>query len=92
MGNPARSKRDRERAKQEKAAQKRARRQGGGTPDDTADTIFDGAATAPDGPRRSQDEVLADLAQLHRRFDDEQIGFDEFESAKAALLAQLAVD
>jgi len=33
--------------------------------------------------------VLADLAALHQRFDDEQIGFEDFESAKAELLAQL---
>jgi hypothetical protein len=33
--------------------------------------------------------VLADLAKLHARFDDEQIGFDEFEEAKQGLLAQL---
>lgn len=40
-------------------------------------------------PARPQDEVLADLAALHQRFDDEQISFDDFESSKADLLAQL---
>jgi hypothetical protein len=40
-------------------------------------------------PSRPQDEVLADLAALHQRFDDEQISFEDFESAKADLLAQL---
>ncbi len=40
-------------------------------------------------PARPQDEVLADLASLHQRFDDEQISFEDFESSKADLLAQL---
>jgi hypothetical protein len=35
--------------------------------------------------------VLADIARLHQRFADEQIGFDDFETAKAALLAELSV-
>ena len=39
--------------------------------------------------RRPQEEVLADLAKLHQRFEDEQIGFDDFETAKLALLEQL---
>jgi hypothetical protein len=40
-------------------------------------------------PSRPQDQVLADLAALHQRFDDEQISFDDFEDAKAGLLAEL---
>lgn len=35
--------------------------------------------------------MLADLAALHRQFADEQIGFDDFEAAKAELLAELSV-
>jgi hypothetical protein len=33
--------------------------------------------------------VLADLARLHDLFHDEQVSFDDFESSKAALLAEL---
>ena len=44
---------------------------------------------APTVPSRPQDQVLADLAALHQRFDDEQISFDDFEDAKAGLLAEL---
>lgn len=40
---------------------------------------------------RAQEEVLADLARLHQRFHDEQVGFEDFESSKAALLAELDV-
>ena len=42
--------------------------------------------------RRAQDDVLADLAHLHQQFDDEQVSFDDFESANSQLLAQLAVE
>ena len=42
--------------------------------------------------KRPQDDVLADLAALHQRFDDEQVSFEDFESAKSLLLAQLAVE
>ncbi|MDO8361882.1 MAG: hypothetical protein Q7V88_03225 [Actinomycetota bacterium] len=44
------------------------------------------------GVRRPQDDVLAELAQLHQQFDDEDITFDEFEAAKSELIAQLAVE
>jgi hypothetical protein len=40
-------------------------------------------------PARPQEDVLADLARLHDRFHDEQVSFDDFESSKAALLAEL---
>ena len=75
-----RAKRDREKARQEKQAMKRERRLAG--PD--TDVIDE-----PAGPTRPQDEVLADLAKLHQRFEDEQISFDDFEDAKAGLLAEL---
>ena len=75
-----RAKRDREKAKQEKQALKREKKLAG--PDTSAD---DGPST----PARPQDVVLAELAALHQRFDDEQISFDDFEDAKSALLAEL---
>lgn len=76
-----RAKRDREKARQEKQALKREKKLAG--PD------TDGADEAPSAPSRPQDVVLADLAALHQRFDDEQISFDDFEDAKSALLAEL---
>jgi hypothetical protein len=78
-----RAKRDRERARQEKQALKRDRKEALALagPDDT-----DAAA-----PKRPQDEVLADLGRLHQRFADEQIDFDDFESAKRELMSQLEV-
>jgi hypothetical protein len=50
-----------------------------------------GPAPSPGTPRRSQAEVLASLAALHQRFEDEQISFDDFESSKADLMAQLDI-
>ena len=83
-----RAKRDREKARQEKAALKRNRRQSGEgvVVDDepSADPRF-GAR------KREQDEVLADLARLHQRFEDESIDFDTFELAKNDLIAELDV-
>jgi hypothetical protein len=75
-----RAKRDREKAKQEKQALKRERKLAGPATDESDE---------PTGPVRPQDQVLADLAALHQRFDDEAIDFDEFEESKAALLAEL---
>lgn len=76
-----RAKRDREKARQEKQAMKREKKLAG--PD------TDAADETPAAPGRAQDVVLADLAALHQRFDDEQISFDDFEDAKSALLAEL---
>jgi len=78
-----RAKRDRERARQEKQALKRDRKEAlalAGPDDD-----------APAAPKRPHDEVMADLDRLHQRFADEQIDFDDFESAKRELMAQLLI-
>jgi hypothetical protein len=80
-----RAKRDREKAKREKAALKRDKRLNGGSgeePDDVESSSL---------PRRSQDEVLAELQQLHQRFEAEAVSFDDFEVLKAQLMSQLDV-
>ena len=80
-----RAKRDREKAKREKAALKRDKRLNGGPgeePDDVESSSL---------PRRSQDEVLAELQQLHQRFEAEAVSFDDFEVLKAQLMSQLDV-
>ena len=57
--------------------------------------ISDGPATAKPTaetpPARSQDEVLAELAALHDEHESGRLSFDDFEVAKADLLAQLQV-
>jgi len=78
-------KRQLEKAKQEKAAAKRERRH---SRDPQAEQTTDGEPQ----PEYAQDEVLAQLADLHRRFGDEQVPLDEFESQRELLLSRLRVD
>lgn len=77
-------KRMREKARQEKAEAKRQRKE-----ERAAEA--EAAADEPAEPVAPQDEVLAQLAALHQRFDDDQIDFDDFEERKQELLAKLAV-
>lgn len=86
MSQASYQKRMREKARQEKAALKRERKQ-----QRAAD-----AAAASDEPQEAepevpQDRVLRQLEDLHKKFDDEQITFDEFEERKAELIAQLSI-
>jgi hypothetical protein len=77
-------KQQREKARREKAAAKqerRAVRAEGATGDDES--------TAEPSP--PEQNVLADLAQLHQQFADNVIDFDEFEERKRDLLAQIEV-
>jgi hypothetical protein len=46
-------------------------------------------APAPSVPT---EDILERVAELHRRFDDEEVEFEEFEEQKAALMAQLMVE
>ena len=77
------AKREREKAKQERSARKRERRD--------LRRAGDGEETAEAPPPRSQDEVLAELAALHDEHESGRLSFDDFEVAKADLLAQLHV-
>jgi uncharacterized membrane protein len=78
------SKRQLEKARQEKAAAKRDKRD--------ARRNADPAVPDPDAPQFDQADVLADLADLHRRYDDEAISLDEFEQARDELLQRLRVE
>jgi hypothetical protein len=71
-------------AKKAKANAKRERRL---TKDDDGDKVEEPAAPAGD-----QDAVLARLAQLHAQFEDDAISFDDFETRREELLAQLTVE
>ncbi len=74
----------REKAKREKAEAKRERKQ-----ERAAEAAA--AAEEDDSPSASQPEVLEQLAELHREFDDDRVDFDEFEERKQELLAKLDV-
>ncbi len=73
-------KQQRERARQERAAAKQARR------DDRRN-----AAPPEADVLRDQDIVLAELAALHQRFDAGLMTFDDFEAAKLELTKQLDI-
>ncbi len=85
MANPSRMKRDIDKAKRDRADEKRERRQRHADSDATA-------AVAVSAPAIANDQLLSRLEQVHAQFDAHEIDFEEFERAKDALLAQLATD
>ena len=81
-----RAKRDREKARQERQALKRARRQAPREAgDDDLEAVGDGTPPLP------QHQLLERLAALHQQFADGQIGFEEFELAKDELIRDLTI-
>ena len=78
-------KRQREKARQEKAAAKRDRR--AARLEAATSALPD---TLPDAlPQDNETRVLAELGELHREFADGALEFEEFEERKQSLLAQL---
>ena len=82
MSSGSFAKREREKAKKERAENKRERRE-----IRRSETDDDVDAT----PARPQEEVLAALAALHEAHTDGRIAFEDFEAAKADLVAQLSI-
>lgn len=80
MSGSRHAKRERERAKQARADHKRERR-----------ANRDAATDEPDDPQpaRREADVLAELAALHDAHRDGRVTFEDFEVAKAQLIAQL---
>ena len=90
MGNARLQKRLLEKARQDKAAAKRERRQSKAQPDEalTGDELLAGAA----GTRQfTEAETLAALAAWHARYDDGAMSLDEFEQSRAELIERLHV-
>lgn len=79
---------ERDRAKRAKAAAKRERRQGKSSGEDDAVEPLEPAPHADLSP----EELLRRIEDIHRRFDEGTISYDDFEEQKAALLASLPVD
>ncbi|HTN79258.1 MAG TPA: hypothetical protein VMK16_06275 [Acidimicrobiales bacterium] len=86
MANPSRMKREIDKAKKERAAEKRERRQR------AADAEPGSATATTETSALPNDEVLDQLERIHAQFAAEEIDFDEFERAKELLLAQLTTD
>ena len=85
MSSAGHAKRDRERAKAEKVQLKRARKLA------ESAALADAPAVVRYGVERPQEDILADLARLHAKFDDGGIALEDFETAKADLIGQLSV-
>lgn len=79
-------KRQRERDKQQKAAAKRARRQGQSTdfdgPEPTVEVTDDASST---------EQLIARMEALHADYDAGKVSFDDFEEQKSALLDRIAI-
>ena len=84
-----RDKRQREMDKQAKAKAKRERRQ---QPDPDGEAAPEALPDRGSPPGESSAELLELIAQLHRQFENAELGFDEYEQRKADLLARLPVD
>ena len=80
----------RDRAKKERQQLKREKRFDREGPEE-GEELEDEVEPAPVAAVPTED-ILERVAELHRRFDDEEIEFDDFEEQKAALMAQLMVD
>ncbi len=81
----------RDRAKKERQQLKRERRFDRGTDEEGEEEGEEVIEEAPVSAVSTED-VLERVAELHRRFDDEEIDFDDFEEQKAALMAQLTFE
>lgn len=84
----------RDRAKKAKAAAKREKRLDK-TPQDLGDGTADQDSTeftiAP-GEEIPADQLLKMVADLHARFENDEIDFEEFEERKTELFAMISVD
>lgn len=80
-------------AKKAKAEAKRQRRFERGGADLLDDVGFDGDREAPSpGPALSNDEIMAKVAELHRRYDEGLVDLDTFDEQKALLMEQISID
>ena len=85
----------RDRAKKEKAALKRANRMGKGLPteaDPAEGSVATETAPVDDTKPLSAAELLKAIEDLHHRFEAKKIDFDQFEEEKLSLMARLPID
>ena len=79
----------RDRAKKAKAAAKREKRLDK-SPDEEAE--IEELPPLGDGVELTAAELLQRVEDLHRRFEDKKISFEDFEEEKADLMARISVD
>lgn len=92
-GRSSFAKRQRDMAKKAKAEAKRQRRFERGGADLLDDVGLDGDREAPPpGSALSNDEIMAEVADLHRRYDEGLVDLDTFDEQKALLMEQISID
>ncbi len=87
MGNPRSSKRSLEKARQERSAAKRDRRQGRAGEGEGEGVSED----APGLPTMSEGQVIEALAALQAQYAAEAITFEEFDERRSELMARIDV-
>jgi hypothetical protein len=80
----------RDRAKKAKQALKREKRQSGEPAVSDEEELP--ATPLGEGGELSADELLTQIALIHKQLDDKTISFEEFEELKADLMARLPID
>ena len=80
------AKQDRDRAKKAKAAIKRERRETKVEGDDTVEE-----PAAPVASPEANEEIMRQVEELHQRYADKLIDFEEFDERKAELMARITV-
>lgn len=85
------AKRDIDKAKRAKAAEKRQRRQSGGTPATTEQAAAT-AVRAPGNGFLSDRELLARVEAAHAQLESGAIDHEQFDEIKADLLSRLKID
>ena len=93
-GRSSFAKRQRDMAKKARAEAKRQKRLGRGELYDLEHgRQGDDDGDAPSqAPTLSNDEVMAKVKDLHRRYDDGQLDLETFDEQRASLMAQISVD
>ncbi len=93
-GRSSFAKRQRDMAKKARAEAKRQKRLGRGELYELEHGQHDDddAEAAPQGPSLSNDEIMAKVEELHRRYDDGQMDLEAFDEQRASLMAQISVD
>ncbi len=93
-GRSSFAKRQRDMAKKARAEAKRQKRLGRGELYELEHAHRDeeSVEAAPQGPSLSNDEIMAKVEELHRRYDDGQLDLEAFDEQRATLMAQISVD
>ena len=93
-GRSSFAKRQRDMAKKARAEAKRQKRLGRGELYELEHgrRADDAEAPASSGPTLSNDEIMAKVEDLHRRYDDGQLDLESFDEQRATLMAQISVD